>query len=146
MNIETTDIPSDEDEAFVVSQTRAFNEEFTKNDVRPLCAFARAADGSIIGGLTGKTYWNYLDVAFLWVDEAHRGAGVGRDLTLAAEAEAKRRGCKHSLLDTFSFQALDFYRRLGYEEFGRLPGFSGHHVRHYMTKDLAESRKGLARG
>ncbi|HEX5682917.1 MAG TPA: GNAT family N-acetyltransferase [Ideonella sp.] len=136
MKIDTTDSPREEDEAFVVAQTRAFNEAFTTNDVRPLCSFARGPDGAIVGGLTAKTYWNYLDIAFLWVDESHRGAGIGQQLVQSAEAEAFRRGCRFALLDTFSFQARPFYERLGYRQFGQLTGFPGGHVRHYMTKEL----------
>jgi hypothetical protein len=54
----------------------------------------------------------------------------------AAEAEAVRRGCKHARLDTFSFQALGFYQKLGYIEFGRLSGHSGCFDRHFLYKAL----------
>lgn len=141
MDIRTTDNPSDADEAFVIAQTRAFNEAFTANDVRPLCTFARAPDGVMVGGLTAKTYWNYLDIAFLWVHEAHRGTGIGRSLVMAAETEAAKRGCRYSLLDTFSFQARPFYERLGYRQFGQLARFSGGHIRHYMTKELTTTSR-----
>lgn len=137
MKIEITDSPHEEDEAFVIAQTRAFNGAFTEKDVTSLCVFARESDGGIIGGLTGKTYWNYLEVSFLWGHEIQRGLGYGTRLMEAAEAEARTRGCKHVILDTFSFQALGFYRKLGYEEFGRLFGFSGKHDRHYLHKQLA---------
>lgn len=39
------------------------------NDVKSLSVFARAEDGRIVDGFTSKTYWNYLDVSFLWVHE-----------------------------------------------------------------------------
>jgi ribosomal protein S18 acetylase RimI-like enzyme len=48
-----------------------------------------------------------------------------------AETEARRRGCERALLD---FQALGFYQKLGYIEFGRLSGFSGKHDRYYLYK------------
>jgi ribosomal protein S18 acetylase RimI-like enzyme len=136
MDVEVTDTPNESDEAFVVTQTHAFNAAFTQKDVRRLCVFARDTDGSIIGGLTGKTYWHYLEVSFLWVSEQHRHAGYASKILQAAESEARRRGCKHALLDTYSFQALGFYRKQGYEEFGRLSGFSGEHDRHYLHKVL----------
>ena len=136
MHIEVTDKASEADEAFVIAQTRAYNDAFTVPDVRSLCVFGRSSEGQIIGGLTGKTYWSYLDVAFLWVAEAHRGKGHATAIMQAAEAEALRRGCTHALLDTFSFQALGFYQRLGYHEFGRLTGFCGRHTRHYLSKRL----------
>ncbi len=136
MEIEVTDAPRPEDETFVIEQTRAYNRRFTQRDGRSLCVFARAADGSIVGGLTGMTYWEYLEVSYLWVDEAHRGAGHAATMMAAAESEARARGCRHALVDTFSFQAPGFYQRIGYGEFGRLHGFAGKYDRHFLHKDL----------
>jgi ribosomal protein S18 acetylase RimI-like enzyme len=136
MKFEVTASPSPEDEAFVVARTRAYNAAFMPNDVQALCVFARTDDGEIVGGLTGKTYWNYLEVSFLWVHEQHRGFGHATALMSAAEAEALRRGCFNVVLDTFSFQALGFYKKLGYEEFGQLSRFTGGHVRHFLYKSL----------
>jgi GNAT superfamily N-acetyltransferase len=137
MRIEVTDAPRESDETFIIEQTRAHNRAFTEKDVRSLCVFARDEAGNIVGGLTAKTYWAYLDVAYLWVLEKQRGQGHASKLMQAAEAEARARGCKHALLDTFSFQALGFSKKLGYVEFGRLSGFSGRHDRHYLYKSLA---------
>lgn len=136
MSLEVTDSPREEDEDFVIAQTRTFNAAFTEKDIRSLCAFERSREGEIIGGLTGKTYWNYLEISFLWVSEAHQGSGIATKLMGAAEHEAHSRGCRHVVLDTFSFQALAFYQRLGYKEFGQLQGFSGKHARHYLHKVL----------
>jgi GNAT superfamily N-acetyltransferase len=137
MRIEVTDAPRENDESYIIEQTRSYNRAFTEKDNRSLCVFARDDAGSIVGGLTAKTYWGYLDVAYLWVNEKHRGQGHASKLMQAAESEARARGCKHALLDTFSFQALGFYKKLGYAEFGRLSGFSGRYDRHYLYKNLA---------
>lgn len=54
-----------------------------------------------------------------------------------AENQARARGCSHVLVDTFSFQALPFYQKLGYQLQMSLPGFP--HVgmqRHYLSKAL----------
>ena len=136
MDMEVTDSPREEDEAFVIEKTRAFNRKFTQRDVKPLCVFHRAPDGTIDGGLTAKTYWNYLEISFLWVSEDRRGEGLASKVMLAAETEALARGCRHAYLDTFSFQALGFYLKQGYAEFGRLSGFSGKHDRHFLYKAL----------
>jgi ribosomal protein S18 acetylase RimI-like enzyme len=136
MDVEVTDAPNEADETLIIAQTHAYNASFTQKDVRRLCVFARDVDGSIIGGLTGKTYWHYLEVAFLWVSEEHRHVGHASKILQAAESEARRRGCKHALLDTYSFQALGFYQKNGYKEFGRLTGFSSKHDRHYLHKKL----------
>ena len=136
MKIEVTDTPGNEDEAFVIAQTRKYNSAFAENDHKRLCVFVRDNAGNIIGGLTGRTYWRYLDISFLWVDEKHRGAGYATKLMKTAEAEARERGCERVFLDTLSFQALGFYLKLGYAELGRLRGFSVKYDRHYLHKRL----------
>jgi ribosomal protein S18 acetylase RimI-like enzyme len=136
MRIEVTDAPRKEDEAFVIAQTRKYNRAFADNDHKSLCVFARDERGNIIGGLTGRTYWQYLEISFLWVDEKYRAEGYATKLMNAAEAEARARGCERVFLDTLSFQALGFYLKLGYAEFGRLPEFSGKYDRHFLHKQL----------
>ena len=42
--------------------------------------------------------------------------GIGARLLKSAETEAKKRRCKYVFLDTFSFQAPDFYKKYGYQE------------------------------
>ena len=138
-HIDVTADPSPADEALVMAGTRAHNAAFMQADSRRLRVFTRDAAGTIIGGVTASTYWNYLDVKFLWVHEQHRHLGLGTQVMGAAHAEAWRRGCKNVFLDTFSFQARGFYERLGYREFGRLSGFSGHHERHFMHMALTDS-------
>jgi GNAT superfamily N-acetyltransferase len=138
MKIDVTSSPSEKDEAYIVSKTREYNSTYMPADVKPLCVFARDSNRNIVGGLTGKTYWNYLDVSFLWVQEDKRKSGHATALMSAAEEEARRRACSNVLLDTFSFQARGFYMKLGYKEFGRISGFSGNHKRHYLFKALGD--------
>jgi hypothetical protein len=40
-------------------------------------------------------------------------------------------------LDSFSFQAPGFYRRLGYAEFGVVEDYPPGHTRHFLKKRLA---------
>ncbi|WCM23536.1 GNAT family N-acetyltransferase [Paraburkholderia bryophila] len=141
MKIEVTDVRNEQDDTFVASQLSAYNAKFTVRDFRLLRVFARDTDGSIIGGLLADTYWQYLEVHKLWVSEAHRNAGHASRLMNAAEDEARLRGCRHAFLDTFSFQAPDFYQKLGYREFGRLEEFNGKHERHYLYKRLDDGHQ-----
>lgn len=136
MKIEVTSQPSKSDEEAVLAGLRAYNGRFAENDAMALCVVARD-DGSVVGGLDARTYWNYLDIKYFWVHEDCRGQGLGARILLAAEAEAVRRGCAHAFLDTFEFQARGFYEKMGYERFGQLDGFSGRHARYFMRKALA---------
>jgi len=52
----------------------------------------------------------------------------------AAESQAKARNCHAAYVDTFSFLALDFYRKCGYEVFGTLADFPKGHTRYFLKK------------
>ncbi len=100
----------------------------------PLWVIARDADGGVQGGLRGLTFWSWLHIEWLWVAEPFRRRGVGSRLLRRAEAIARDRGCIAAYLDTFSFQAPDFYPRHGYREFGRLEGLPPGHARIWLSK------------
>ena len=89
---------------------------------RSLSVEARLDNGELIGGLTGWTWGTCAGVEMLWVDEPYRRDGWGARLMTAAEDEARARGCVQVLVSSFTFQAPDFYRRLGYVEFARSAG------------------------
>ena len=137
MDLEITSKAAGKDRARVIDGTRAHNSLHMPKDVESLCVFDRLESGEIVAGLTGKTYWNYLDIGYLWVDECFRKEGRATAIMKAAEAEALRRGCENVLLDTYSFQALGFYKKLGYREVGDLEGFSGEQTRHYLHKKIS---------
>jgi GNAT superfamily N-acetyltransferase len=101
-----------------------------------LCFVVHTPDQVVAGGVFGETYWDWLYIDLLWVKDELRGRGYGHRLLTLAEDEARRRGAKNAYLDTFSFQAPDFYRRHGYQVFGELQDFPAGHQRYFLTKPL----------
>ncbi|MFD1850783.1 GNAT family N-acetyltransferase [Oceanobacillus bengalensis] len=77
-------------------------------------------EGRIVGGITGNMYWHSLHVDFLWVDESVRNEGYGSKLLRKMEDFAQDKACRLIHLDTFSFQAPEFYKKNGYEVFGTI--------------------------
>ena len=77
--------------------------------------------GEALGGLWGYTSYGWLYVQLLAVEEAARGQGAGRELLRRAEAEALARG---------------FYKRLGYEVFGKLADYPPGFARYFLRKAL----------
>jgi GNAT superfamily N-acetyltransferase len=110
-----TENPAEADWNFIEEQISLFNIHTTGyNDYRPLAIFVRDDAGAIIAGLTAFTWGGTLRIQFLWVHENWRKHGYGKRLILAAEQEAIARGCKQVVLDTHSFQAPEYYPKLGY--------------------------------
>jgi GNAT superfamily N-acetyltransferase len=106
------------------------------NEFQRLCFVLHAPDQAIVGGVMGETYWGWLYIDLLWVKDELRGRGYGHRLLTLAEQEARQRGAKNAYLDTFSFQALDFYKQHGYQIFGELQDFPPGHQRYFLTKQL----------
>jgi GNAT superfamily N-acetyltransferase len=106
------------------------------NNKHPLWLICRDDEGIVHAGLKGITFYNWLFVDWLWVDEAFRSRNHGSNLLLQAEKIAKERGCKNAYLDTFSFQAPKFYVKHGYKEFGQLDDLPFGHSRIWLKKTL----------
>ena len=117
---------------------RAYNERFATHGHQPLNIYLRDEAGAICGGLLGDTYFGWLSINILWIDDRYRGQGYGERLMDMAEGEARQRGCVHVNLDTFSFQARPFYEKRGYRVYGVLDDFpvGVGSQRFYLTKDL----------
>ncbi|NEQ45996.1 MAG: GNAT family N-acetyltransferase [Leptolyngbya sp. SIOISBB] len=136
-NIEITAAPQPDEIKFLTEQLVNFNSQRASDgNYQPLAIFLRNADEHIVGGLMGETYWQWLYVDMLWVHESCRGQGYGDTLLTTAEQEAMQRGCRYVYLDTFSFQAPEFYQKRGYVIFGELPNFPEEYSRFFLKKDL----------
>ena len=105
--------------------------------VRFLCCSVRLASGGCIGGAVARSWGEVCELRQLWVDERWRRGGLGSGLVGRVEAEARARDCRLVQLDTFSFQAPEFYRRLGYTTVWTVAGFPDGIERHYLVKRLA---------
>ena len=106
------------------------------NNFQRLCFVLQTPEQEFVGGVIGEIYWGWLHIDLLWVKDELRGSGYGRRLLMSIEDKARQRGVKNAYLDTFSFQAPDFYKERGYQVFGELQDFPPGHTRYYLTKQL----------
>ncbi len=142
LKIEVAEESKPDETEFVVQQLLQFNSRCAgEGKFRQLAVFLRDADENLVGGLIGSTYWQWLHVDVFWIHESYRGEGYGVSLLAAAEQEAVKRGCQYAHLDTFSFQAPEFYQKLGYVVFGELPDFPAGHSRFFLKKVLQSARR-----
>lgn len=79
------------------------------------CFVAEGNDGSILGALTGRAYYNEVHIGDLIVEEGSRRRGVGSRLVRAVEEAYQGKGYDVITLSTFGFQAPDFYKKLGFQ-------------------------------
>ncbi|KAB7672673.1 GNAT family N-acetyltransferase [Bacillus sp. B1-b2] len=84
----------------------------------------RDEQAKIVAGITGHTFWHHMHIDYLWIDESVRKSGYGTKLLTEMEQLAKEKECTFIYLDTFSFQAPEFYLKHGYEVFGKLDNFA----------------------
>ncbi|MCX4906188.1 N-acetyltransferase [Streptomyces sp. NBC_00878] len=104
----------------------------------PLQVWALGAGGEVAGGLVGHTWATWLHVAYLWVDERHRGSGLGSQLLSRAEHLAhSSRGCLNARLETWDFQAPEFYKKQGYEVVCAIPDYPPGITEYTLTKRLS---------
>ena len=84
------------------------------HEVAPLACIARDGDGRVIGGAVGRRWGECAELQQLWVREESRRCGIGSALVREFLSLARSRGCSVVFLETFSFQAPNLYRSLGF--------------------------------
>ncbi len=134
-------VPDREEEEALDDELMAYNlrqvppvqtEPFIK-----ICRCAKDKAGQLLGGvLACSILWNVLSIETVWVREDCRKMGIAQKLLAEVEEEALRHGCYMAQLDTFDFQAREFYEKQGYRIFGTLPDMPRGHERYYMYKRL----------
>ena len=82
----------------------------------------RDAQGAVEGGMWAGYWWEWLKLELAFLPEHRRGRGLGARMLATLEHVALARGCRGVWMSSFSVQAPDFYKKLGYREIGRLEG------------------------
>lgn len=104
-----------------------------KND--PI-AFVAMDDHIFAGAAVVDLFWGALHVKYVYVEENYRHKGLGRLLMQKVFAFGLSNRCPFAFLETMSFQALEFYQKLGFVlEFTR-SGYSHNTSFHYLKKVL----------
>ncbi len=141
VRIETTANPTDEDYLSILTPLRAFNVSRAGDAGAEKFALLIRDEHSneVLGGLYGRLLYRWMFIELLAVPEQARGQGLGSRLMGMAEDLAREKNCIGIWLDTFDFQAPEFYRRLGFSEFGQVNDYPPGHRRFYFQKRLDQS-------
>lgn len=107
-------------------------------------------DQEFVGAIVIRAFWGQLHIKYLFVEKHYRGRGVAGELMNHALEYGQRRGCNFAFVETMSFQAPEFYQKMGFKiEFSRT-GYAKDVCFHYLKKDLknkpdAETEKQVTR-
>jgi ribosomal protein S18 acetylase RimI-like enzyme len=129
--------PDDKDFAWIQKNLIDHNEHLVgpENHERILLS-ARNGDDTLVGGLIASIFWDTLHIDIIWTDPEYRKLGVASALLFEAESEAVRRNCILAILDSFDFQAPEFYVKRGYEQVGRIDDYPKGHTKYIFRKKL----------
>ncbi len=114
---------------------RAYNAQYI-TDYDGLSFCVRGESGALLGGVVASRDLDCITVDYLFVERAARKRGLGTALLCRVEEEARRQKARRIVLNTFSFQAPEFYRRQGYRCFGALEPCFGTHGQYFFCKEL----------
>lgn len=110
-----------------------------KRDLKPISFFGyfiKDDGGQVVGGCNGCFLYGCLVVDTLWVAESLRGQGYGTKLMQMAERLGLDNECRFATVNTMDWEALDFYKKLGFNiEFER-KGFDKGSIFYFLRKEL----------
>jgi GNAT superfamily N-acetyltransferase len=136
----TIEVAAPEDAQRVLASLIQFNDESMPHlpplEVKKLDFVLKDADGVSMGGICAEYFWNILFIKLFCIEKSYRKQQLGSVLIEHVENIAKKNGCYMVHLDTFDFQAKDFYLKHGYEIFGTLNDCPPGHSRYFLTKKL----------
>ena len=129
--------PTPDDIQYLEDRIYEFNSRATDIADGAWLTFVARERDRIVAGICGNTWGGTCELRLFWVEQPHRGRGLGTKLFHAAEQEARRRGCTQIVLMTFSFQAPSFYDRHGFEVLAAIEDHPRGHQNLLMRKRLA---------
>ncbi|OJU81716.1 MAG: hypothetical protein BGO10_07455 [Chlamydia sp. 32-24] len=131
--------PTEKDNQVVSEGIVAFNESILGERDKAFSIFLKNNQAKVFGGIQAflGTESIYIDV--LWVEKDLQSQGYGTKLLKAAEEEAIKNGCIFSLVDTWDFQAEEFYLKQGYQKIGEITKYWLGHSKIFLRKNLKAS-------
>jgi GNAT superfamily N-acetyltransferase len=136
--ITVPDAPGEAERLAVLHALMAYNDKTVgSSNYQPLSILINdPVTGESVGGIWGKTAYDWCFVELFVVPERFRGQDIGSKVLALAEDIARQRGCTGLWLDTYWFQARPFYEKQGYEVFGELSDYPRGGPRYFLKKSL----------
>ena len=137
LRIELSPNPTEEERQAILQPLRAYNASKAAGAVpEHIALLVRDDNDEILGGLYARLFYQWLFIDLLSVPEQARGQGMGTKLMQMAEDLAREKKCIGLWLDTFEFQAPEFYKKCGYSEIGHIADYPPGYKHFFFQKRL----------
>ena len=137
IQIQTEDVLNKSDFETVRQNLILFNEnKVGQENYEQIFLTAKTAHNNLVGGLIASIFWDTLHIEIIWTDNNYRNKGIASRLLTEVEKISFSKGCYLALLDTFDFQAPDFYLKRGYLQVGQIDDYPKGHTKYYYSKKL----------
>jgi GNAT superfamily N-acetyltransferase len=129
--------PNPKDFETIASGLRAHHKECGHvRDEKKFSMILKDDKGDTVGGIITTCFWGRMRIDQIWVEKSLRKQGWGRKMLEKAEKQAIKLGCHAAHTDTFEWQAIQFYKKCGYEVFAKLDDYPIGYKLYYFSKKL----------
>ncbi len=90
----------------------------------------------LIGGAIGFVEYNWYFLDLLYIDEEYRKRNIGTNLLKEIEKFALKEHLTGVRMETWNFQAKEFYEKNGYSVFGEIKDCPPGTIDYYLKKEL----------
>jgi len=131
----------EQDVEYIESRVKEYNKAKAPSAPTEYLAACIKENDEVVGEVLAEIHFgNVLFIDILWVNEKCRGKGYATALMNHVENLALEKGCKLSHVSTYEFQALGFYKKLGYAVFGYMDDVPLGYKDYYMQKKFTTRR------
>lgn len=128
--------PSPSDDKIIRDGIVNFNSQIIHDKATHFSVFVKE-NARIIGGALIWEHSDALYIDVIWCDENYRKKGIGSKILTMIDDEAANKDLSKIFVDTYAFQAQDFYKKHGFYCIGTIPQYLLGHDRMFMRKDIA---------
>ena len=89
-----------------------------------------------LGVVVCQLFWGNVHIKYLLTNKEHRGRGIARALMEHVFNFGKENGCHFAFVETMSFQAPEFYQKIGFEIELKRDGYTAGTSFYYLKKVL----------
>lgn len=137
MDLKFTDNPSSQEiDALMQGILEQAKEIRGLSGIKPFGFFYKDAGGEILAGCNGMLFYGSMYVDQLWVDKSLRNQGIGTQIMQKAEEFARKSDCSMITLNTMDWEALDFYKKLGFQLDFERSGYAKNSKMYFLRKVL----------